>query len=85
MELAQPAVFGKGAGCELVKETCDAYVKETPTQNYYCPKERKDGKQLQVTPLQQQNDMAPARNCNPVRFVSCCYISCSTPPVPGRC
>jgi hypothetical protein len=43
LDLAQPAVFGKGAGCELVKESCDAYVKQNPQQNYYCRADRKDG------------------------------------------
>jgi hypothetical protein len=54
MELAQPAVFGKGAGCELVKETCDAYIKQAPAQNYYCHAEQLDGEQLQVTGMQQE-------------------------------
>jgi hypothetical protein len=42
MDLAQPAVFGRGAGCELVKDTCDAYMKQFPAQNYYCPANQKD-------------------------------------------
>jgi hypothetical protein len=45
LDLAQPAVFGKGAGCELVKESCDAYVKQNPQQNYYCRADRKDADQ----------------------------------------
>lgn len=43
MDLAQPAVFGKGAGCALVEDSCDAYVKKHPAQNYYCPASNKDG------------------------------------------
>lgn len=46
MKLAQPALFGKGAGCELVKETCEAYIKRNPAQNYYCSADQKDGEQL---------------------------------------
>lgn len=43
MDLAQPALFGKGAGCDLLKDTCEAYTKKYPSQNYYCPPEKKDG------------------------------------------
>jgi len=43
MELAQPSVFGKGAGCDLLKDSCDAYTRRNPAQNFYCPAERKDG------------------------------------------
>lgn len=45
MELAQPSVFGKGAGCDLLKDSCDAYTRRNPAQNFYCPAERKDGDQ----------------------------------------
>lgn len=42
MDLATPAVFGKGAGCDLVKDTCTTYAQANPLQNYYCPAGRKD-------------------------------------------
>lgn len=42
MDLAMPAIFGKGAGCDLVKDTCENYIKANPTQNYYCPADRKE-------------------------------------------
>lgn len=43
MQLAQPALFGRKAGCELLKDSCDAYAQKNPAQNYYCPAARKDG------------------------------------------
>jgi hypothetical protein len=52
MELAMPAVFGKGAGCELVKDTCDAFMKANPAQNYYCQAGRKDGRNTSFWVLQ---------------------------------
>jgi hypothetical protein len=74
MELAQPAVFGKGAGCELVKDTCDAFIKQTPAQNYYCPAEQKDGERLQVTAItmcmQQRNGSAAYLQLDVHRTVS---------------
>jgi hypothetical protein len=45
MELAMPAVFGKGGGCALVKDSCAAFVKANPLQNYYCPAARREADQ----------------------------------------
>ena len=50
MDLAQPALFGKGAGCELLKEMCEAYIQKNPSQNYYCPADRKDSESHLVAP-----------------------------------
>lgn len=41
-DLAQPATFGKNAGCSLVTETCSAFMAQNPLQNYYCPKQQQD-------------------------------------------
>lgn len=45
LDLAQPATFGRGAGCALLQDTCSAYIEANPLQNYYCPAEREEGDQ----------------------------------------
>lgn len=43
MDLAQPATFGRGAGCSLAMDSCNAFVKKHPDQNLYCAADRADG------------------------------------------
>jgi hypothetical protein len=42
MDLAQPPVFGKGAGCDLAMDTCTNFMSKNPWQNYYCPAPREN-------------------------------------------
>ncbi len=46
MDLAQPATFGRGAGCDLVMQSCNEYVKKHPNQTLYCRPDRADGERL---------------------------------------
>ncbi|KAF8061962.1 leishmanolysin-like peptidase [Scenedesmus sp. PABB004] len=45
MDLAQPANFGKGAGCDLAMESCGTFLARNPRQNYYCPADRENADQ----------------------------------------
>lgn len=44
MDLAQPPVFGKGAGCDLAMGTCANFVAKNPWQNFYCAPKTENSK-----------------------------------------
>eukprot|EP00775_Hariotina_reticulata_P005454 gene5454-5688_t len=44
-DLAQPALFGAGAGCDLAMGPCNTFIEKNPQQNLYCTANRLEADQ----------------------------------------
>lgn len=76
-DLAQPALFGAGAGCDLAMDTCQAYVAKTPGQNLYCPADKKDGARARWLVLR--------AGVGPMHMLSCHMLTACHSAVHARC